>query len=132
MRKEYKMTQAQLDTLLDMCKPVPYMVFGGREPPSPQDNANAAWCALGMELGFDGMTVQPVEVRMSPISQPRPPNEPPTAPLRGSGQAQEGRPGKEEKAMKRKPECMECKVWRKCPFMPGSEGCLVRREQGGK
>ena len=61
MRKEYKMTQAQLDGLLSACKPVPYMVFGGREPPSPQENANAAWCALGRELGFDGMTVRPVE-----------------------------------------------------------------------
>ena len=26
---------------------------------SPQKNANRAWCALGNELGFDGMSVQP-------------------------------------------------------------------------
>ncbi len=59
MRKEYEMTQAQLDAILDACKPVPYMVFGGMEPRSPQENANDAWKALGDELGFDHMTVQP-------------------------------------------------------------------------
>ena len=59
MRKEYEMTQAQLDKLLEACKPVPYMVFGGMEPMSPQENANRAWAALGEEMGFDHMTVQP-------------------------------------------------------------------------
>jgi hypothetical protein len=59
MRKEYEMTQAQLDAILDACKPVPYMVFGGMEPRSPQESANAAWAALGEELGFDHMTVRP-------------------------------------------------------------------------
>ena len=29
MRKEYEMTQAQLDKILDACKPVPYIVVGG-------------------------------------------------------------------------------------------------------
>jgi hypothetical protein len=59
MRKEYEMTQAQLDAILNACKPVPYMVFGGMEPRSPQENANDAWAALGKELGFDHMTVRP-------------------------------------------------------------------------
>jgi hypothetical protein len=59
MRKEYEMTQAQLDAILAACKPVPYMVFGGMEPRSPQENANDAWKALGNELGFDHMTVRP-------------------------------------------------------------------------
>ena len=53
------MTEAQLEKILDACKPVPYMVFGGRPPRSPQENANSAWCALGEEMGFDGMTVKP-------------------------------------------------------------------------
>lgn len=60
MRKEFTMTKEQCEKLLDACKPVPYMVFGGREPRSPQENANDAWCALGREMGFDGMTVKPV------------------------------------------------------------------------
>ena len=58
-RKEYEMTQADLDKILDACKPVPYMVFGGIPPRSPQENANDAWAELGQRMGFDHMTVQP-------------------------------------------------------------------------
>ena len=58
-RKNFEMTQGQLDKLLDACKPVPYMVIGGRAPASPQENANRAWESLGKELGFKHMTVQP-------------------------------------------------------------------------
>ena len=60
MRKNYEMTDKQLAQLLDACKPVPYMIIGGVEPKSPQENANAAWKRLGDELGFDHMSVQPV------------------------------------------------------------------------
>ena len=60
MRKEFEMTDEQHKKLLDACKPVPYMVFGGIEPRSPQENANDAWRELGRELGFDAMTVRPV------------------------------------------------------------------------
>ena len=60
MRKEYKMTQAQLDKLMDACKPVRYMVMGGRAPMSPLENANRAWKALGKEMGFDGMSAAAV------------------------------------------------------------------------
>jgi len=59
-RKEFTMTKEQCEKLLDACKPVPYMVFGGIEPRSPQENANAAWAELGLELGFDAMSVRPV------------------------------------------------------------------------
>lgn len=58
-RKHFEMTQAQLATILDACKPVPYLVIGGHEPRSPQENANDAWQALGEELGFDYLTVEP-------------------------------------------------------------------------
>jgi hypothetical protein len=58
-RKEYEMTQADLDTILEACKPVVYMVFAGRPPRSPQENANAAWADLGARMGFDYMTVRP-------------------------------------------------------------------------
>ena len=60
MRKEFTMTQKQLDTLLEACKSVPYMVMGGIPPRSPQENANEAWANLGKELGFDPMSVKPV------------------------------------------------------------------------
>ena len=58
-RKEYEMTQADLDKILNACNPVPYMVFGGRPPRSPQENANDAWAELGRRMGFDHMTVRP-------------------------------------------------------------------------
>lgn len=62
MKREYEMTQEQLDKLLDACKPVPYFAVGGSygSPASPQENANRAWQALGDEMGFQHMTVEPV------------------------------------------------------------------------
>ena len=52
--------KAEHAAILDACKPVPYMVMGGREPSSPQENANHAWQSLGRTLGFKWDTVQPV------------------------------------------------------------------------
>ena len=59
-RQRFEMTDEQHAKLLDACKPVPYMVIGGVAPRSPQENANAAWRALGSEIGFDSDTVKPV------------------------------------------------------------------------
>jgi len=59
MRKEYEMTQAQLDKIMKACEPVPYLVANGTEPLSIQDSVNQAWEALGNEMGFDYMTVRP-------------------------------------------------------------------------
>jgi hypothetical protein len=58
-RTNYEMTEADLQELLDACKPVPAMMIGGYAPPSPQENANNAWRRLGEKMGFDHMTVQP-------------------------------------------------------------------------
>ena len=60
MKQRYDMTPEQHAFLLERCKPVPYMVFGGMEPRSPQENANDAWATLGRELGFDPFTVEPI------------------------------------------------------------------------
>ena len=60
MRQEYEMTEAELATLLDACKPVPYMVVGGVMPRTPGQNANDAWRALAAKRGFVWDTVQPV------------------------------------------------------------------------
>lgn len=60
MRKDFVMTDEQLAELLKACQPVPYMVFGGMEPRTPQQNANDAWRSLGEELGFKWETVRPV------------------------------------------------------------------------
>lgn len=62
MRQEYEMTAEQHAALLEACKPVPAMYLsGGRSMyGSPQENANEAWRKLGVEMGFDHMTVRPV------------------------------------------------------------------------
>jgi len=58
-RTKYEMTEADLERILDACKPVPYIVIGGHAPRSQQDSANVAWADLGSRMGFDYMTVQP-------------------------------------------------------------------------
>ena len=61
MRKEFELTQEQLNLLLDASKPTPVIFLSGEKPlfNSPQENANYAWEKLGKELGFDYMTVEP-------------------------------------------------------------------------
>jgi hypothetical protein len=54
------MTEEDLEILIRACKPVTYMVFGGSEPRSPQENANSAWAVLGSKMGFSHMTVLPI------------------------------------------------------------------------
>lgn len=58
MKRDFEMTEADLQKLMDASKPVTYMVFGGRAPSSPQENANAAWAELGRRMGFDPMSVE--------------------------------------------------------------------------
>ena len=58
-RKEYELTTEQFDKLLKACRPTLAIALQCGPPSSPQENANRAWCALGDELGFDGMSVQP-------------------------------------------------------------------------
>lgn len=58
-RTNYEMTEADLEHLLNACKPVPYMVIGNSMPSGPQENANRAWAALGEKMGFDWLTVEP-------------------------------------------------------------------------
>lgn len=59
-RRRYEMTEADLAALIEASRPVPYLVVGGMEPPSRQDNANRVWRALGTRMRFDYLTVQPV------------------------------------------------------------------------
>ena len=56
---EYEMSEEDLKVLLDSSKPVTYMVFGGMEPSSTQENANRAWKSLGKKMGFNSKTVKP-------------------------------------------------------------------------
>lgn len=59
MKREYEITQAQLDQLLDAMKPVPLIAIHLGMPSSVQERANDAWARLGDELGFAYMTVEP-------------------------------------------------------------------------
>lgn len=62
-RTEYEMTEQDLKTLLEACRPTPLMAISGGRPmfDSPQENANRAWAALGKKMGFDSDTVQPLQ-----------------------------------------------------------------------
>ena len=60
-RTNYEMTEEDLKELLDSCKPTPCMLIGSYIPSTPQENANRAWQTLGKKMGFDHMTVQPVQ-----------------------------------------------------------------------
>lgn len=57
----YEMTEDDLKTLLDACKPTPAIMIGGYSPATPQENANSAWANLGEKMGFDWNTVQPIQ-----------------------------------------------------------------------
>lgn len=59
MRKEFEMSEKQLEEILEACEPVPMIMLQCGTPSSPQENANRAWDSLGAEMVFDGMTVQP-------------------------------------------------------------------------
>lgn len=62
-RKEYALTDEQYKSLilaLDSARRQPVMLVGGVGPRSPQAVANDLWGQLGREMGFDGMSVQPM------------------------------------------------------------------------
>lgn len=62
-RTNYEMTKEDLEKILEACKPTRVMCLNGGTPlgGNQQENANSAWKALGEKLGFDYMTVRPIE-----------------------------------------------------------------------
>ena len=58
-RQEYEMSEDDLKSIITASQPVPYMVFAGREPATPQQNANRAWESLSLKMGFRHMTALP-------------------------------------------------------------------------
>ena len=60
-RTEYEMSEDDLKELMEACKPTPCIMVGGYSPPTPQENANRVWAALGKKMGFDSTTVQPMD-----------------------------------------------------------------------
>ena len=70
--KQYELSQEQLNRILEASKPVPYIIFGGYVPESPQEKANRVWRALGKEMGFDWKTVRPISKETENIFQAEP------------------------------------------------------------
>ncbi len=62
-RREFEMSEADLETILDASKPTSGIMAGGYLSASPQENANLAWATLGRKMGFKSMTVKPVAGR---------------------------------------------------------------------
>jgi aromatic ring-opening dioxygenase catalytic subunit (LigB family) len=62
MRKEFELTQEQLDKLMEASKPQPAMYLSGGIPmfEDQQARANCAWRELANELKFDLFSVRPV------------------------------------------------------------------------
>ena len=62
-RTEYEMSEKDLKEILSACKPTP-VIFGNggmNLGGSQQENANSAWAKLGKKMGFDYMTVRPIQ-----------------------------------------------------------------------
>ena len=60
-RTNYEMTDDDLKELMEASKPTPCFMIGHYSPPSPQENSNRAWAHLAKKMGFDYMTVQPIQ-----------------------------------------------------------------------
>ncbi len=60
-RTNYEMTEEDYKELLEACKPTLCIKIGSYTPASPQENANRAWARLGEKMGFDYMTVRPIQ-----------------------------------------------------------------------
>ena len=60
-RTRYEMTKADLITIINACKPAPAIMLHISPPADPQQRANEAWKALGDKMGFDYMTVRPID-----------------------------------------------------------------------
>jgi len=60
-RREYKLTEEQLNRLNMAAKPVRFLCITGVDPGSPQEKSNTVWRELGEEMGFDYCTVQPIK-----------------------------------------------------------------------
>ena len=57
---QYEMNHDQLAKILEACQPIPLIALQCGTPMSRQENANAAWKSLGLEMGFDSNSIGPV------------------------------------------------------------------------
>ena len=62
-KTEYEMTSEDLEEILKACRPIP-VIFGNsgiKLGGDLQENVNRAWAKLAKKMGFDPMTVRPIE-----------------------------------------------------------------------
>lgn len=52
MKQKYRLSDEELNQVLNASKPVTYIVIGGIPPSSPQENANAVWKSLASKHSF--------------------------------------------------------------------------------
>lgn len=50
---KYRLTDEELNELMEASKPVPYMVFGDIEPRSPREKAMDLWRKVAARVGCD-------------------------------------------------------------------------------
>lgn len=60
MRKEFELTDNELQDLRALSRPVPAIALNCGEPPTQQQMANEFWQRIGREKGFAYMTARPV------------------------------------------------------------------------
>jgi hypothetical protein len=58
-RRMFEMSEEDMGVLMKASTPVPLVMLNVGKPRSAQENANAAWEALGKKLKFKYMTVMP-------------------------------------------------------------------------
>ena len=61
MKREFEMSQEQLDKMLKACTPAPAIALQCGHVPSQQEMANSAWKKLGDEMGFLLETAEPIQ-----------------------------------------------------------------------
>jgi hypothetical protein len=52
VKRKYRLTDEELESILNASKPETYIIVGGHAPASPQENANAAWKSVAANHGF--------------------------------------------------------------------------------
>jgi len=57
--KQYTMTDSEYTELMEACKPVPYLIVGGRKPSSPRENAMHVWAKIAARVGCDCNSIAP-------------------------------------------------------------------------
>jgi hypothetical protein len=78
VKRQYRLTDAELQSILDCSKPVPMIMLHISTPESPQDRANRAWQSVAQAHGFVWDSAEPAETGDDHdlLAEPIPPVEP--------------------------------------------------------